>query len=188
MSKGYTLPGGLVLPLLLLLYGSLPFCRGLSISSTDSNHGRLPRRCVIIGGGPVSLATALTLASAPHSYNVTVLEQTSDAEFVAMYDPAKAYLYNLNPRGLQWIRQFPAVLDRVLHLGYSPPAGGLGKILRIPAHPETPIAPSKDVAIAGNVTFDPSARSVWIPRHLMVELMMTSCVARRRPGEEGEHE
>jgi 2-polyprenyl-6-methoxyphenol hydroxylase-like FAD-dependent oxidoreductase len=146
-----------------------------AVAVTDNQRHARHRRCVIVGGGPVGLATALTMSSPPHCFNVTVLEKTSDAEFVGMYDPTKAYLYNINPRGLQWIRPFPAVLRRVLNLGYSPESG-LGKIMRVPGDPGNPIAPSKDVAIAGNVTFDPSSRSVWIPRHLMVELMMTTCV------------
>ena len=48
-------------------------------------------------------------------------------------------------------------------------------MLRVPADPEQPIAPMKDVAIAANVTFDTKTRSVWIPRHLMVDLLMESC-------------
>ena len=33
----------------------------------------------------------------------------------------------------------------------------------------------KDVKVAANVTFDTKSRSVWIPRHLMVDLLLESC-------------
>ena len=137
------------------------------------------RRCVIVGGGPVSLAAALTLSNPAHSFDVTVLEKTTDEELVSLYDPGKAYLYNVNPRGLQWVTQFPNVLSKVLDRGYSPLQSSFGRILQVPADPEVPIPPMNNVAIAGttigNATFDSQARSVWIPRHLMVELMMESC-------------
>ena len=45
----------------------------------------------------MGLAAALTLSNPPHFFNVTVLEKTTDEEFVALYDPGKAYLYNVNP-------------------------------------------------------------------------------------------
>eukprot|EP00977_Amphora_coffeiformis_P029112 scaffold38812_cov153-Amphora_coffeaeformis.AAC.1 len=176
--------------LFVLLYCYItPFCVGLSqprpvggspIGTQPSSSGQRKgkglthRRCVVVGGGPVGLATALTLSGPPHYFDVTVLEKTTDEEFVGMYDPGKAYLYNVNPRGLQWVTKFPDVLNKVITRGYSPEAG-FGKILRVPADPDEPIAPMANVAIAGNVTFDPASRSVWIPRHLMVDLMMESC-------------
>lgn len=66
---------------------------GASPTGTDpSPQGPTYRRCVVVGGGPVGLAAALTLSNPPHYFNVTVLEKTTDEEFVGMYDPGKVNL------------------------------------------------------------------------------------------------
>jgi len=66
----------------------------------------LLRQAVIVGGGPVGLAAALTLSNSPHCYNFIVLEKTSGQESVARYDPSRAYLYNVNALGQEWLMAF----------------------------------------------------------------------------------
>ena len=102
-----------------------------------------PRHCVIVGGGPVGLATALTLSNAPHNYNVTVLEQSSA---VQGYDPTRAYLYQVNPRGLAWFRDFGTATRRLLQWGtfasttrYLRGGRPTMAMYTVPANPQTPL-------------------------------------------------
>ncbi|MBO3143133.1 FAD-dependent oxidoreductase [Dermatophilus congolensis] len=65
-------------------------------------------RCVVVGGGPVGLATALLLAQAGHA--VTVYE--GEEEFPL--SDANSYPIGVNPRGQETLRRIsPALLERV---------------------------------------------------------------------------
>lgn len=156
------------------------FVVGLTASSTvsptsssgmiSSSGGRAPtstKECVIVGGGPVGLAAALTLSNHPHYYNVTLIEKATDA---SRYDPTRAYLYNVNPRGLVWFDRFPEA-RRELE-ARSTPSGGPGgtRICYIPADPKTPIVPPKEIGLP-----DKRDLSYWIPRNAMVGLLEDCC-------------
>lgn len=125
------------------------------------------KEAIVVGGGPVGLATALTLSNQPHCYNVTLLEKS---EQVAFYDPSRAYQYNVNVRGLQWVDQFPCVLEKLQIRGLAPKER-MGRICYVPADPSEPIPPVKsitEVKIREN-------RNFWVPRHFMVQLLGECC-------------
>ena len=102
--------------------------------------------CIVVGGGPVGLATALMLHK--KAYNVTVLEQSQGATAVATYDPTKSYLYNVNPRGIEWFQQNTG-MDKLQEYGHG--LTGFGSICYVPADPEKPIQVPKPVTISGKV-------------------------------------
>lgn len=169
---------------------SIRVCAGLVEQQSAGGPAPVPpskttyRGCVVVGDGPVGLAAALTSSNPPHYFDVTVLEKTTDEEFVGMCDPGKAYLCNVKTRGLQWVTHcYPSVLENLLDRGYSP-KGGVASILRVPADPQEPIFPIKDVSNAGDVKFDPAARSVWVPRHAMGDLMMETCAEQEKERQE----
>jgi kynurenine 3-monooxygenase len=123
----------------------------------------------------VGLATALTLSHPPHSCHVTVLERSTGTTAVSSYDPGKAYLYNINPRGLTWfdnkITTTPDALVK-LEKAASAAANGLGSIVIVPADPTQPIPAPKTVSVSGNIkTFSKKRPSYWIPRHRMIEAL-----------------
>ncbi|CAB9517697.1 Kynurenine 3-monooxygenase [Seminavis robusta] len=166
---------------LFLLWSDSPT---LALSLSDA-----PKSAVIVGGGPVGLATALTLSNPPHSYDVTVLEQAS----VEQYDPTKAYLYNVNPRGQVWMKEhFPGALAKLQARGSQ---GSMSRITIVPADPQTPIpqiktldrydttknnpqqdgeAEEAEVEQSSSVALKDDkvdTRNYWIPRHSMICLL-----------------
>lgn len=154
----------------------------LSLSATAlSSPVETPRKqAVVVGGGPVGLATALTLSNEPHCYDVTILEQAE----MEQYDPTKAYLYNVNARGQVWMKEnFPGALEKLRVRGSQ---GSMSRITIVPADPEVPIPPRKtlgtyDTTKKTNKSSDADAKkeatekeskiSYWVPRHSMICLL-----------------
>lgn len=102
---------------------------------------------------------------------------------MAKYDASKAYLYNMNPRGLEWAAKFPSVLDKLFERGSL--STGMSKFIQVPADPLVPIPSDGKVGI-GRVDeareaakLDPKNNlaecSIWIPRHSMVGLLVEAC-------------
>jgi 2-polyprenyl-6-methoxyphenol hydroxylase-like FAD-dependent oxidoreductase len=116
------------------------------------------KSAVIVGGGPVGLATALTLSNAPHYYDITLVEQSPET---SGYDPTKAYLYLVNPRGQVWTKRFPRVQELLEERGSM--NTGMGNFVTVPGDPSEPV-PDKLPAKDGEPSY-------WIPRHGMVTLL-----------------
>jgi kynurenine 3-monooxygenase len=124
-----------------------------------------------VGGGPVGLATALTLSNPPHSYNVIVLEQMLEQSGVKKYDPTKAYLYLINQRGQVWTKRFPTVQSRLEERG-SKVYAGIGNFVIVPGNPQVPIPNATDVSASADTKGGGSPEvSYWVPRHVMVDLL-----------------
>ena len=155
-----------------------------SSSSSSSSAIVHSKTAVIVGGGPVGLATALTLSQAPHNYQVTVLEKTPHVS--TAFDPTRAYHYNLNERGLQWMDQFPAVLHK-LQTRAVIPTSGMGRVCYIPADPTHPIPNVEERSTVRNIAPIQMKRTMWIPRHELVQLLQECCLEPTDPTRTSDH-
>ena len=155
-----------------------------SALSSEVPSSASKKQAVVVGGGPVGLATALTLSNPPHSYDVTIVEQAS----VEQYDPTKAYLYNVNPRGQVWMKEnFPSALKKLQDRGSQ---GSMSRITIVPADPEKPIPTRKTLGTYDTQKNNPNSKkdddeqkgkgnsnanndkiSYWVPRHSMICLL-----------------
>jgi hypothetical protein len=145
------------------------------------------KNCIIVGGGPIGLATAYTLARSPHYYNVTILE--SSTSISSNYNPSRAYLYNINPKGLDWFMD-PTIAPKsayknLLQFGYSPGVDSFGQYYVIPSDRNKPIANAKAASVAvssdtsknkNNSSTHTRRPSYWIQRHQMLDLLYKCCL------------
>lgn len=172
-----------------LLSIALTACSSSVTNALSIAAAALKPKAIVVGAGPVGVAAALTLSSAPHSYDVTLLE--SAPEVSSQYDPSKAFLYNVNLRGQALASKFPSLQAKLAERGV--PSGGFGGVdfMVVPADPNKPLPKKKD-KVAGGVDNkqekkekgpssdkdkkkDEPKPSYWIPRHAMVQLML-ECV------------
>mmetsp|Transcript_23576 Transcript_23576/g.65427 ORF Transcript_23576/g.65427 Transcript_23576/m.65427 type:complete len:557 (+) Transcript_23576:155-1825(+) len=112
---------------------------------------------VVVGGGPVGLATSILLAN--QGYDVQVFDSAT-TEQIESFDPAVAYLYNINDRGQVFTKMFPSVHKRLVENSVSSTATGF---FLAPGDPEKNVSFPK-LPMGGSDSF-------WIPRHEMVKLM-----------------
>ena len=142
---------------------------------------------LVVGGGPVGLAAALTLSRPPHNCQVTVLEKSNEATSQSTYDPTRAYLYNINPRGLVWFdrmeEQYRRInpnlespLSKLTARGYAP-QNGMPTFAIVPSDIDQPIKMQGVTPISSeaNVTTVPR-KNYWIPRHFMVQALEEMCL------------
>jgi len=120
---------------------------------------------LVVGGGPVGLATALTLQK-KHGAKVTVVEARTD---ISKYRADRTYLYRINQRGMQWTKQFESVHQAIETTGVETPEGCFAWFSKVPADPN-------EVATDVNaVGFPATKRAVWIPRQTMIDILLKEC-------------
>lgn len=165
-------------------------------SSPATATASTKKKAVVVGAGPVGIAAALTLASAPHNYDVCLLESSPQSTSQEKYDPTKAFLYNVNLRGQALTKQFPSMQRKLVERGVE--SGGFGGVALtiVPADPNVPIPKREDGATSGGGSSreakmevkgemgkkkkkekgegeeEDQEPSYWIPRHEMVQLML----------------
>ena len=159
--------------------------------TTTSNK----EKAIVVGAGPVGIAAALTLATSPHGYDVTLLESSPVTSSQEKYDPTKAFLYNVNGRGQVLTRKFDSMQRKLVERGVE--SGGFGGVALtvVPADPDVPIPRREDgvsrdakMEVKGEMAASNGRRKekkksgeekeegrgpgYWIPRHEMVQLML----------------
>lgn len=139
---------------------------GNAISSSILHPPTYKKKAIVVGGGPVGLATAITLSNPPHCMNVTLFEQSTPSA----YDPTKAYLYMVNGRGQTWTQRFPRVQELLVERG-SRTAGGMGNFCIVPADPNEEIPTPKPITQSNDAEKVVNKESYWIPRHTMTQLL-----------------
>ena len=86
-----------------------------STTSSSSSSQKTKPHAIVIGGGPIGLATALTLANF-HSYDVTVYEKAPYDDY-SRFDPSKAFLYLISSRGQEFTTMFPELQAKLMERG-----------------------------------------------------------------------
>jgi len=144
--------------------------------STELQGEKGVKHAIVIGGGPVGLASALMLANPPHSYNVTVYEASNreTTQSRCLFDPALAYLYNVNARGQTFTKAFPFIHENLIERSV---AASQTRFVLSPAN-------INDDLINRPVPAFSNDESFWIPRHEMVNLLQDA-IDRQNKSSEG---
>jgi kynurenine 3-monooxygenase len=121
-----------------------------------------PPRAIIVGGGPVGIASAIMLAH--QSYDVTILESSS-TEAIRAFNPALAYLYNVNARGQEFTKMFSSTCSIHENMVKKSVDSETAKFMLIPGDEKEEIS-YPDLAGVGGKDI-----SYWVPRHEMTALL-----------------
>uniref|UniRef100_A0A7S3Q829 FAD-binding domain-containing protein n=1 Tax=Chaetoceros debilis TaxID=122233 RepID=A0A7S3Q829_9STRA len=98
---------------------------------------------------------------ANHGYDVDIYERTPKKE-LCNFNPAIAYMYNINARGQRFTKLFSSLQDKLLRDGLAASDSSI-----VIADGD----PSKKILISKKPFIMSKAESYWIPRHKMVNLL-----------------
>ncbi|OEU11337.1 hypothetical protein FRACYDRAFT_192784 [Fragilariopsis cylindrus CCMP1102] len=131
------------------------------VGSASGDHDEHEReKAIVVGGGPVGLSAALVLAN--RGYDVSLFEATSTDE-IKTFNPALAYLYNINDRGQTFTTMFPTSIHEKL-VEWSVASTDTGFMVASGDGKE-------DIQFPKLPNFGVTTPSYWIPRHKMTVLM-----------------
>lgn len=148
-------------------------CVGIVVADGSTSALTRSKECVIVGSGPMGLAAALTLSNPPHCYNVIVLDRASNVD---EYNPAMAYHFGINPRGLAWFDSLPKVAEKLAEIG-SFPTNGVATQVIVPADPSEAIPPSYLMRRAAK---GKHKKRCYIQRQSLVRLLYECCIEQER--------
>ncbi len=132
----------------------------VSNKKPQQSHDNDPDHAIVVGGGPVGLASAIMLAN--QGYDVSIFEATA-TEKIRTFDPAQAYLYNVNFRGQTFTNIFPNIHEKMVEKGV--PMSEANFMLGPADATKNIQRPNMGAGMTG------IAESYWIPRHTMTALL-----------------
>jgi kynurenine 3-monooxygenase len=120
------------------------------------------KTAVIVGAGPIGLATALVLAKR-HGYQVTILESQERTD---VYDPTKAYPFLIRARGQKLTKLFPDVQADLESKGIA--TAKFASRISVPADPKEVFDPTpKTIPIFVTLSID-----YWLRRHEFIRVLL----------------
>ena len=132
-----------------------PLLSQVSINAQESEERE---KAIVVGGGPVGLASAIMLAN--HGYDVSVFEATPTEEIRA-FNPALAYLYNVNSRGQVFTKMFPKIHEKLVERAID---STQIRFMLAPADATKTITYPNMPTVGSEISY-------WIPRHEMTLLL-----------------